>query len=435
MEFRILGPVEVRARDRDIHLAGRQRAILAILLLRRGEPVSTDELVGAIWGERPPPTAAKSVQVRISELRRALGDGHIQRQGGGYVARLAAGELDLERFEALVGEGRRRLTAGDAVGSAARLGEALALWRGPALADLRHEEFAQLEIARLEELRVAALEDRIDADLARGRSGELVAELEALVSTHPLRERVWGQLILALYRCGRQGEALAAYRNARQALVETLGIEPGPDLRALQRRVLDQDPSLQAPRPAAAEQNEPALGTAAAPGPVSSRRTPRAMLAAGGVAVLAAAIAAVVAVTSGGRTAGLAAVAPDSVGVIDPRSNAIVAEVPVGANPAAVAADERAVWVANAGDGTVTQIDRTSGKVVGDAIPVGKDPREIAAGEGGVWVANAADSTVTRIDAATGKVVGEPIEVGEDPIGIAAGAGAVWTANFRAGTV
>jgi DNA-binding SARP family transcriptional activator/DNA-binding beta-propeller fold protein YncE len=443
MEFRILGPLEVRARDRDIHLAGRQRAILAILLLRRGEPVSTDELVGAIWGERPPPTAAKSVQVRISELRRALGDGHIQRQGGGYVARLAAGELDLERFEALVGEGRRRLTAGDAVGSAARLGEALALWRGPALADLRHEEFAQLEIARLEELRVAALEDRIDADLARGRSGELVAELEALVSTHPLRERVWGQLILALYRCGRQGEALAAYRNARQALVETLGIEPGPDLRALQRRVLDQDPSLQAPRPAAAEQNEPALGTAAAPGPVSSRRTPRAMLAAGGVAVLAAAIAAVVAVTSGGRTAGLAAVAPDSVGVIDPRSNAIVAEVPVGANPAAVAADERAVWVANAGDGTVTRVDPATRKAV-RVIGTSRLPSAIAAGGGAVWVASPTigqgRGTVTRIDADTGSVA-EPVTVRRSdendpfasatPSAIAVGPDGVWVNHVR----
>jgi DNA-binding SARP family transcriptional activator/DNA-binding beta-propeller fold protein YncE len=445
IEFHILGPLEVRDHERTVQLAGRQRAILAILLLRRGEPVSTEQLVGAVWGERPPPTAAKSVQVRISELRRALGDGHIVRQGGGYVLRLAPGALDLERFETLVSEGRRLLDAGEAGGSAARLGEALALWRGPPLADLRHEDFAQLEIARLVELHIAALEDRIEADLERGRSGELVAELEALVRTHPLRERLRRQLILALYRCGRQADALAAYRDARQVLVETLGIEPGPSLQALQRRVLDQDPSLEAPRPAPTEPNTRGRDSGSELRRASAaRRAPAALLAAGGLVVLAAAIAAVVvAVSGGGKTAGLAAVAPDSLGVIDPRSNAIVAQVPVGANPVAVTVDERAVWVANAGDSTVTRVDPAARRAV-RVIGTSRRPSAIAAGGGAVWVASATvgqgRGTITRIDAVTGSVA-EPVTVRRNdeadpfapatPSTIAVGQDGVWVNHVR----
>ena len=213
MDFRLLGPLEVVSdHDQPIALGGvKQRSLLAVLLLHANELVSTDRLIDQLWGAAPPATAAKSVQVYVSRLRKALGEGRLATHGRGYVVRVEPSELDLARFERLADEARRA-----APDSAARkLGEALALWRGPALADLAYEAFAQVGIARLEEMRLAVLEQRIDADLARGRHAQLVGELEALVAHHPLRERLRCQLMLALYRSARQAEALEAYRAAR----------------------------------------------------------------------------------------------------------------------------------------------------------------------------------------------------------------------------
>ena len=201
VEFRILGPLEVVEHDQRLVLGGpKQRALLAILLLHRGEVVSTDRLSDELWGERPPASAAKTVQAYVSNLRRALGDGLVVTRGHGYVLQTERGQLDVDRFEALVDAGRTSLGEGDARPASERLREALALWRGPPLADFAYEPFAQAETARLEEARSAALEDRIDADLALGRHAALVGELEALVREHPLRERLQGQLMLALYR-------------------------------------------------------------------------------------------------------------------------------------------------------------------------------------------------------------------------------------------
>jgi DNA-binding SARP family transcriptional activator len=211
----------------------RQRAVLALLLTRRSEVVSVDRLIEELWAGEPPRTAANTLQYYISQLRKILGADRILTRSPGYTIRLEPGELDLERFERLVERG-----------DADSLREALALWRGPALADLAYEPFTQVEIARLEELRLAALEERIDADLALGRHAQLVGELEALVLQHPLRERLRGQLMLALYRSGRQAEALAAYQDVRRALVAELGIEPGSDLQRLERAMLAQDSSL-----------------------------------------------------------------------------------------------------------------------------------------------------------------------------------------------
>src|SRR5713101_3355793 len=194
MEFRILGPIEVTEEDRPVALgAAKQRALLALLVLRANEVVSSDRLVDELWGERPPAKAAKNVQVYVSQLRRLLGDSRLETHGHGYLLRVEPGALDAERFSALLDEGR----------------EALALWRGAALADVAYEQFAQAEIARLEELRLVALEERIEADLVLGRHIALVAELEGLVRAEPLRERPRAQLMLALYRSGRQAEALA----------------------------------------------------------------------------------------------------------------------------------------------------------------------------------------------------------------------------------
>ena len=230
MDFRILGSVEARADGRALELAGpRQRAVLALLLLRGGGPVTQDRLVDDLWGEESPAGAVKTLHVAVSRLRRALGaeGGRLVSTPAGYKLSLEAGELDLERFESLCEEGRRALRAGMADRAAARLGSALAEWRGPPLADLSFEPFAQAEVAHLEDLRAAALEDRIEADLQLGRHSELVAELETLVARDPMRERLRGQLMLALYRVGRQGDALEAYSQAVSSSTPSWACGPG----------------------------------------------------------------------------------------------------------------------------------------------------------------------------------------------------------------
>ena len=215
MRFGVLGPFEVvDDHGRALALGGfKQRAVLAILLVHANEVVSTERLIDELWGERPPGSAAKTVQVYVSNLRKALGDGVVVTRGRGYLLRTEQGEVDADRFRALLSEGRGRLSAGDPRRAGAVLREALGLWRGPPLAEFACESFAKGEIARLEEARLAALEDRIEADLALGEHAVLVGELQALAREHPLRERLCGQLMLALYRAGRQSDALAVYRN------------------------------------------------------------------------------------------------------------------------------------------------------------------------------------------------------------------------------
>ena len=256
MEFSILGPLEVRAEERLVPLHGpRQRALLAILLLHAGETVSTDRLIDLLWGESPPATARKALSVRVSQLRKLLesyGDTRetIVTRPPGYAIELTADQLDLRRFENLSLAGREALDAGNAAAASERLSAALGLWRGPPLADFTFEAFAQTEIARLEELRLGALEDRIAADLELGRHAQLVGQLEALASEHPLRERLRGQLMLALYRGGRQADALEAYRQARSRLVDELGLEPGRELRAMEQAILRPGPRTRRTVPA-----------------------------------------------------------------------------------------------------------------------------------------------------------------------------------------
>ena len=249
MEFRILGPLEVLDDDGAIALRGaKPRALMAVLLLNANEPVSSERLAVALWGEEAPASAAKTVQVHVSRLRKSLGDSDIlTTTPAGYRLRVLPGELDAERFAQLVEEGRRELLSGHPERASAALRDGLALWRGPPLADLEFEAFAQPEISRLEEQRLVALEARADAELAAGRHVALVGELQRLARLYPSRERFAGQLMLALYRSDRQTEALAAYRDARQALVETSGIEPGPELRRLHEAILRQDPALRLP--------------------------------------------------------------------------------------------------------------------------------------------------------------------------------------------
>ena len=241
LEFRVLGPLEVLDGETRLPLGGRnQRALLTLLLLRANQPVSTERLVDQMWGEQPPRTATTSLQNSVAQLRKLLGAGFLQTRPGGYILELDRSQFDLARFEDLVREAR----SAENNRRAELLHEALALWRGPAFADLELEDFLQQETNRLEDMRLNVLEDRIAADLELDRDGEVVAELELLVAQHPLRERLRAQLMLALYRSGRQADALAAYRDARLTLVEELGIEPGPELQELYGSILRQERSL-----------------------------------------------------------------------------------------------------------------------------------------------------------------------------------------------
>jgi DNA-binding SARP family transcriptional activator len=253
MEFRILGPLEAWDEGREVSLGGRKpRALLAVLLVHANEVVPADRLIDELWGEDSPEHAADALRVNVSRLRKALPQEVLTTRSPGYVVRVEPDALDLYRFERLAEEGRSLLARGLPAEASERLRDALALWRGPALADFAYESFSQSAIARLEEIRLAAVELRIDADLALGRHDELVGELEALVAEYPLRERLRRCLMTALYRSGRQAEALEAYQDARRALVDGLGIEPSPALQELERAILRQDPSLELEAPAAA---------------------------------------------------------------------------------------------------------------------------------------------------------------------------------------
>lgn len=249
MEFRILGPMEVREGTRRLDVpGGRARALLAMLVLHADDAVPSERLVDELWGEQPPPTANTVVQMHVLKLRKLLEPDReapgrpslLVTQGSGYRLAIDPGDVDAGRFKQLLDQ-----AAGQPAEPRSRLlAKALALWRGPALVDFTFHPFAQGTIAALEELRLSALEARIEADLEIGREHGLVTELDQLVAEHPFRERLRGLQMLALYHAGRQADALAAYRAARDLLVDELGIEPGPDLREIEAAVLRQDPSL-----------------------------------------------------------------------------------------------------------------------------------------------------------------------------------------------
>ena len=248
MQYRILGPFAVTKDGAEVVIgSGKQRALLALLLLHANEAVSTDRLIDQLWGESRSTSATKVLHNYVSKLRRLLGDAVLITRAHAYELRVEPGELDLDRFNDQVADGRHALAAGNPAHAAAALGEALALWHGPPLADFAFDQFALAEIEHLDGLRLAALVERIEADLQLGGHSALTVELAALVAEHPLQERLRGQLMLALYRSGRQAEALEVYQATRRALVEELGIEPSQELQRLERQILNHDPDLAAP--------------------------------------------------------------------------------------------------------------------------------------------------------------------------------------------
>jgi YVTN family beta-propeller protein len=492
MDFRILGHLEVSNEGDPVRLGGsKQRALLAMLLLHANEPVSIDTLVDALWSDDPHHSAAKNIQVQISRLRRAL-EGEqrpegpngtatsvVQTRPHSYLIRMEPEQLDLHHFERLVEEGAEALAAGAPLGAEAKLLEALELWRGPPLADFSFDSFAQAPIAQIEELHLAAIELLIAAQLELGRHADVIGRLGTLVAEHPFRERLWQQLMLALYRAGRQADALAAYQEARHALVDELGIEPGADLRQLEARILTQDPSLDLPaRPTAIPH-----ASGAEPPPTVRPRSPPGTKRRGLVVLVA--VVALAAITALSllllaRGGGQVMAAGNSVAVIDAKSGDMIDNIAVGSQPGAVASGAGSIWVANVGDGSVSRIDPRAGRVVrtvstglgvsavatsgdrvwtlgagappaarsidpvfdrlGQAVRVGalspfasEHSGPIAVGAGSVWVSNG-DSAIVRVDPATSAVKAR-INVGNEPSGIAVGDGAVWVADDLDATV
>ena len=434
MDFRILGTLEVLDGERMLDVGGgKQRAVLALLLLRANEAVPSERLIDELWPNEPPPSAAKIIQAHVSRLRKALdgtGDGRILlTRTHGYVLSVQPGELDRDRFRGLLEEGRKALAADDFDEARGKLRSALALWRGPPLADFAYESFAQEEIARLEELHLAALEERIEADMALGRHDAVLPELEHLVRRHPLRERLRGQLMLALYRAGRQVEALEAYRDARRTLADELGLEPSPTLQQLERGILGHAPELQAAKPRR----------------VGRTRRIRTVQLAGVLGLVAAAIAAgAFAFDGNNRPSRLSSIAADSVGVIDPATNTIVDQVPVGATPTRIAFGDHGVWVISQHDKTVTRIDPETRKSF-RTIAVGGPAVDVAVGRTAVWLLLSADTAtapnptrIARIDPRLNDLVLPTIPLGIAPPAftsnggggsIAAASQSVWVVN------
>jgi DNA-binding SARP family transcriptional activator/ABC-type branched-subunit amino acid transport system substrate-binding protein len=412
MEFRVLGPLEVVERGRQVEIGGRTpRVLLAVLLLHANEVVSRDRLIDELWGDSPPATAVKTLQAHVSRLRATLngsdattdrGHGMVETLGQGYCLRIEPGAVDADRFQGLLEEGRGALGEGEAERAAQVLRDALGLWRGPALADLSNGSFASAEIARLDELRLEALEERIDADLALGRHAALVGELEALVGRHPLRERLRGQLMISLYRSGRQAEALRVYQDGRHSLAEELGLDPGPALRRLESQILEHDPALAPPEP------RRAIRTPA-------RRSRRTLVLVGAL-ILVAAMAAVTlqALLDDGATqqdAAAAAIDAPGAGLLDPGTGALLKQVPLGTTPSTIAVSVDSVWVLDANDRTISRIDPTGRSRV-RTFSTASTPTDLAIGANAIWVGNAFPAgrfgdyprSVSRLDPVSGVV-------------------------------
>src|SRR5215207_1697835 len=417
MYFRILGPLEV-ADDDDRTLvigAGRQRQLLAVLLLHANEFVASERLIEELWGEQPPETAAKALQGYISQLRKTLGSEVLLTRPGGYVLQVAPGELDAQRFEQLVEQAR----AAEPREAGQALREALALWRGPALADFAYDDFARSEIDRLEERRLAALEQRMEADLALGRHADLVAELAALVAREPLRERLRAQLMLALYRSGRQVDALEAYQQARRAFIDDLGLEPSEELQQLQRAILAHDPALgPAPR-------------TVWPRARHALRRPRVLAALGAILLVGAIGVAAIATLRGSDTAAGLGAAPHTVAVLAAGSGELVAEVPLR-DSAYLRFGDGYLWSIS-GDGMLVQIDPDTHAVT-RSVAARVHPAGLAVGEDAIWVTDADSPTLLRIDSRylTSKRFELPSDGLRDPGlsgGVAVGAGSVWVSH------
>ena len=423
MEFLILGPLEVRNGEHTVRLgAAKQRALLGVLLLHANEAVSTTRLVDELWGETPPATAEKLVQGYVHALRKQLGDGFVQTQAPGYRLSVEANALDLAEFERLIDAARA--APPDSAIELRR--SALALWRGPPLADVVLEGPERHNVGRLSELLLATQIEQLGAELELGRHVALVGELEALLAEHPYQERVAGLLMLAMYRSGRQADALEVYRSVRGRLDDELGLEPSQELRELEAAILRQDESLAAPRqappPAPSDESAPT----AVPAPARSRRR-LAAAAALAVLVIAAIVAAVFVLRD---DAASIVVPPNSLAAIDPKTNRVVEVLQTGIRPGPVAGGEGSVWVGNLDGKSLTRVDPSTRTVAG-TIPLPATPTAVTLGRGAVWVVNGRLGTLYKVDPEF--ETRESVEFGVRSIrntgaGVDLGLGSVWFA-------
>jgi peptide/nickel transport system substrate-binding protein len=463
----VLGPLEALGPSGLVRLGGgKQQLLLAVLVLRAGELVSRSAIIDALWPEDPPPSAGHTVESYVSRLRAALRSagcdaGMIVSGTGGYRLLKAGNRFDADSFTDLTTRARTALDAGDANTAVELANEALALWRGPALAGLADRPGVRADAAAWDERRLLGLELRAEAGLALGRGGTLISELRAEVSRQPARERAHELLMLALYRAGRQAEALEAYRTIHEHLDREVGLGPGPGLRDLQARILRQDPSLDGVRGEPA----PSPPRQADRQPLTRARRKRGAGLAAGVALIAALIIALISL-SGGTEADTGTLRAPGLGLLNPRDGRPVSAVGLdvvptqittglgaewltsyyngtllrvdpgdpteiqtvyaGRGATGVTVDAGDVWVAASLDDRLIRVDGRSEQVV-QRIKVGADPTDVAAGAGALWITNQGDGTVTRIDPRTGAVLGVT-RVGPSPEGVAVGDGAVWVA-------
>ena len=365
---------------------GIERALLAILVLDAGRSVATDEIVEALWGERPPPTAREMVRNYVGRLRRRLGSDVVATTPSGYRLVTEADAVDIAQFARLASDGAQALERGDARGASLRLRKALDLWRGRPLPELDESQAYASRIGALEELRLRAEEDSVAAQLSLGRARMMIPELEALVESHPYRERLLGQLMVALYRGGRQKDALDRYASARSRLVEEVGLEPGEELRELQGRILRQDPTL--------NEAEPATPS---PGPLPPPRARRRklILVVALIATVALVLAAVVALRP---AAGPVAVPARGVVALDPSSGTVIHASTLRVEPGPLAADFPRVWVASARGPSIFELGWNSDSQA-HAVHVPATPFSLATAGGSLWVGDGFNGTVSRIDA------------------------------------
>jgi YVTN family beta-propeller protein len=399
VEFRILGPLQVLDAGRELPLGSpKERALLAVLLLNAGEVVSRERLIDGLWGDSPPPTAGRALNVHVSQLRKTLarnGRDPISTRSPGYTLKVEREQLDAARFKQRVTDARARVAAGDVQAANSVLRQALALWKGPALAGVELESTARNETRRLDDLRLAAQMDLIDCDLALGSHEAVIGELETLVAEHPLHERLRGQYMVALYRAGRQAAALSAYQEARQTLLGEVGLEPSVALQRLERAILNHDPALEAP--------------AGIPRPLARARpgVPRrlrdhvsfAVASAGFVIALAVAVA-VVATTRHARVR----VPPNTIAVISRTAGTVTRSIPVDLRPTSIAAGPKAVWVLNRGSATLSEIDPRTLKRV-RTIGIGGYPSSLVVRGRTAWLADAGAGYVSAVNLNDGRVV------------------------------
>jgi len=426
LEFRILGPLEVRRGSTTLQLgSAKQRALLGVLLLHPNEAVSTARLVDELWGEKPPATAEKLVQGYVHALRKQLGDGVLETRAPGYRITVDADSLDLAAFEKLTSTARSaRLPE-----SVEARRQALALWRGTPLADVVLEGPERHTVTRVGELRLTTQIEQIDAELALGRHAQLIGELEALSVAHPYQEKLAGQLMLALYRSGRQADALELYRTIRARLDDELGLEPSQELRDIESAILRHDPSLAVAPAVESSLTRVEQVDALEPAAPSARRS-RGRL----VAALAASALAVGTYLAADFLRGEPApltVPPNSVAVIDTASNRVERVIPVGIRPGDLAYGDGAVWVANLDDHSLSRIDPETKTVVRN-VQLPATPDGVSVGAGAVWVVNGRLGTLYRIDPAFDRV-SDGLRLGERAVtfteaGVAVSQGTVWAA-------